>query len=71
MAAAESAARHGRSVALVERYRLGGNSLNSGSIPSKALIGTARVFASIRDGEDFGAALFSKPPTDFAAVMAR
>jgi pyruvate/2-oxoglutarate dehydrogenase complex dihydrolipoamide dehydrogenase (E3) component len=71
LAAAESAARHGRSVALVERHRLGGTSLNAGSIPSKALIGTARVFASIRDGEDMGAALPSKPPTDFAAVMAR
>ena len=71
LAAAESAARHGRSVALVERYRLGGNSLNAGSVPSKALISTGRVFASIRDGEDFGAALSSKPPTDFAAVMAR
>jgi len=71
LAAAESAARHGRSVGLVERHRLGGNSLNAGSVPSKALIGTARVFASIRDGEDYGAEVSNRLPTDFAAVMAR
>src|ERR1700683_3226064 len=35
LSAAEFARRQGRSVALVERYRLGGNSLNSGSVPSK------------------------------------
>ncbi len=71
LAAAESVARQGRSVALVERFRLGGNSLNAGSIPSKAIIGTARLFAAMRDGEEYGAPSSSKPPTDFAAVMAR
>ena len=71
LAAAESAARLGRSVALIERYRLGGNSLNAGSIPSKAIIGTARLFAAMRYGEEYGAPSASKPPTDFAAVMAR
>jgi pyruvate/2-oxoglutarate dehydrogenase complex dihydrolipoamide dehydrogenase (E3) component len=71
LAAAESAIRQGRSVALVERYRLGGNSLNAGSIPSKAIIGTARLFAAMRHGDEYGAPSFKKQPTDFAAVMAR
>jgi pyruvate/2-oxoglutarate dehydrogenase complex dihydrolipoamide dehydrogenase (E3) component len=71
LAAAEAAARQGHSVALIERYRLGGNSLNAGSIPSKAIIGTARLFAAMADGEEYGAPSTSKPPTDFAAVMAR
>lgn len=71
LAAAESAARQGRSVALLERDRLGGNSLNSGSIPSKSIISAARVFASMRDDEDFGTAAFNRPLIDFAAVMAR
>jgi pyruvate/2-oxoglutarate dehydrogenase complex dihydrolipoamide dehydrogenase (E3) component len=71
LAAAESAARQGHSVALIERYRLGGNSLNAGSIPSKAIIGTTRLFAAMRNGEEYGAPASSKPPTDFAAVMAR
>jgi pyruvate/2-oxoglutarate dehydrogenase complex dihydrolipoamide dehydrogenase (E3) component len=49
LTAAELAARDGRRVALIERDRLGGNSLNSGSIPSKAIIRAARVLASLRD----------------------
>jgi hypothetical protein len=71
LAAAESAAREGYTVALIERYRLGGNSLNAGSIPSKAIIGTSRLFAAMRFGEEYGVPLSGKPPTDFAAVMAR
>jgi pyruvate/2-oxoglutarate dehydrogenase complex dihydrolipoamide dehydrogenase (E3) component len=71
LAAAESAARQGHSVALIERYRLGGNSLHAGSIPSKAIIGTARLFAAMGHGGEYGASSSSKPPTDFAAVMAR
>jgi pyruvate/2-oxoglutarate dehydrogenase complex dihydrolipoamide dehydrogenase (E3) component len=71
LAAAESAGRRGRSVALVERHRLGGNSLNAGSIPSKTIIRTGRVFAGVRDAAELGVAMAGKPPLDFAAVMAR
>jgi pyruvate/2-oxoglutarate dehydrogenase complex dihydrolipoamide dehydrogenase (E3) component len=71
LTAAEVARREGRSVALVERHRLGGNSLNSGSIPSKAIIRAARVLVSLRDEEQFGVAAADKPLADFAAVMAR
>jgi pyruvate/2-oxoglutarate dehydrogenase complex dihydrolipoamide dehydrogenase (E3) component len=71
LAAAECARRQDRSVALIERHYLGGNSLNSGSIPSKAIIRAARVLASMRDDEDYGAMAFKRPLTDFAAVMAR
>jgi pyruvate/2-oxoglutarate dehydrogenase complex dihydrolipoamide dehydrogenase (E3) component len=52
--AATEAARRGAKVALVERNRLGGVSLNSGCVPSKALIRSARVCADIRRAEDFG-----------------
>jgi pyruvate/2-oxoglutarate dehydrogenase complex dihydrolipoamide dehydrogenase (E3) component len=71
LTAAELAARQGRRVALIERHRLGGVSLNSGSVPSKAIIQAARVLVSLRDEEDFGATAFDRPHTDFAAVMAR
>ena len=71
LAAAESAVRLGRSVALIERYRLGGNSLNAGSIASKAIISTAQLFATMRHGEEYGAAASQIQPTDFSAVMAR
>jgi len=71
LAAAEVARRQGRNVALIERHRLGGNSLNSGSIPSKSIIRAARVLVSVRDEEQFGVAASDKPLADFAAVMAR
>lgn len=71
LAATEAAIEMGRSVALIERGRLGGNSLNVGSIPSKAIIRTARVFGTIRDAQEFGAPAPIEPPSDFANVMAR
>jgi pyruvate/2-oxoglutarate dehydrogenase complex dihydrolipoamide dehydrogenase (E3) component len=71
LAAAEFARRQGRSVALIERDRLGGNSLNFGSIPSKAIIRAAKVLSAVRDEEQFGVAPADKPLADFSAVMAR
>src|SRR5476651_1509745 len=45
LAAAETAVEQGAKVALVERHRLGGASLWTGSVPSKAIIRTARLYA--------------------------
>ncbi len=71
LAAAESARRQGRSVALVERHRLGGNSVNSGSIPSKAIIRAATVLSTVRDGGQYGVAAAFQPTVNWATVMAR
>jgi pyruvate/2-oxoglutarate dehydrogenase complex dihydrolipoamide dehydrogenase (E3) component len=71
LAAAESAARLGFSVALIERNRMGGNSLNVGSVPSKAIIRTAHVYGTMRDAEEFGAPIPEEPALDFAKVMSR
>ncbi len=71
LAAAEAAVRLGRSVALIEQYRIGGNSLNAGSIPSKAIISSARLFATVRHGIDYGAPSSKIEQADFAAVMGR
>jgi pyruvate/2-oxoglutarate dehydrogenase complex dihydrolipoamide dehydrogenase (E3) component len=49
LAAAELAASLGARVALIERAKLGGVSLNSGSIPSKSLIRAATLFAGLRE----------------------
>ena len=70
LAAAESAARLGFSVALIERNRMGGNSLNVGSVPSKAIIRTARVYGAMRDAEEFGAPVPNEPALEFGKVMA-
>jgi pyruvate/2-oxoglutarate dehydrogenase complex dihydrolipoamide dehydrogenase (E3) component len=68
---AAGAAGLGAKVALVERHLLGGDCLNYGCVPSKAMIRSARVAADLRDASRFG---FKVPPgteVDFPAVMAR
>jgi pyruvate/2-oxoglutarate dehydrogenase complex dihydrolipoamide dehydrogenase (E3) component len=71
LAAAESAAQLGFSVAVIERNRIGGNSLNVGSVPSKTIIRTALVYGTMRDAEEFGAPVPNEPPLEFDKVMAR
>lgn len=55
-------------VALVERDRLGGDCLNTGCVPSKALIRAARVAHEIREAPRYGISA-GAPEVDFAAVM--
>ena len=57
-------------VALIEKDRMGGDCLNTGCVPSKALIRAAKLIAYSRRGTEFG----FKPATvevNFAAVMER
>ena len=54
LAAAAAAADAGAKVVLVERGRLGGNNLVRGSVPSKALLASADVYATLRKAPDFG-----------------
>jgi pyruvate/2-oxoglutarate dehydrogenase complex dihydrolipoamide dehydrogenase (E3) component len=51
---ASAAARLGRKVVLVEKAVMGGNALNAGCIPSKALIAAARSAELKRAGREFG-----------------
>ncbi|ATJ83456.1 FAD-dependent oxidoreductase [Halomonas beimenensis] len=55
-------------VALVERGKLGGDCLNTGCVPSKALIRAARVANEIRRAPRYGISA-GEPEVDFAAVM--
>jgi pyruvate/2-oxoglutarate dehydrogenase complex dihydrolipoamide dehydrogenase (E3) component/uncharacterized membrane protein YdjX (TVP38/TMEM64 family) len=57
-------------VTLVEKHRMGGDCLNTGCVPSKALIKTARVLATIRRAKEFGLRAASAE-FDFAEVMER
>src|SRR2546427_10445514 len=52
--AAIRAAQLGKKVLLVERDRLGGECLNYGGIPSKALIHTANIVSTARKAEEYG-----------------
>ena len=57
-------------VTLVEKHRMGGDCLNTGCVPSKALIKSARVLTQIRHAADYG--LKPAPAEfDFADVMER
>ena len=69
--AAINAAARGAKVALIERSRLGGECLNYGCIPSKALIRTARLYAEMRGAAQFGAKAPSQVEVDFPAAMER
>ena len=71
LVAAHAAAALGKKVALVERRLLGGNCLNIGCIPSKALIRTSRLYAEMRDAQRYGAQVPADIRVDFAAVMER
>lgn len=44
----------GAKVALIERHLMGGDCLNVGCVPSKALIRASRAWADVRRGEEFG-----------------
>ncbi|APE31744.1 pyridine nucleotide-disulfide oxidoreductase [Halomonas aestuarii] len=55
-------------VALVERDRMGGDCLNTGCVPSKALIRAARIASEIREAPRYGVKA-GEPEVDFAAVM--
>jgi pyruvate/2-oxoglutarate dehydrogenase complex dihydrolipoamide dehydrogenase (E3) component/uncharacterized membrane protein YdjX (TVP38/TMEM64 family) len=57
-------------VALVEKHRMGGDCLNTGCVPSKALIKSARLLAQIRRAQEFGIRSASAE-FDFADVMER
>lgn len=69
--AALAASATGARVALVERNLFGGNCLNIGCVPSKSIIRTSRLYAEMRNAEQYGAEVPSDLRVDFAAVMER
>ncbi|MGE3958161.1 MAG: mercuric reductase [Vicinamibacterales bacterium] len=70
LVSAVGAAGLGARVAIVERHAMGGDCLNYGCVPSKALIRAARAVADARAASAFGADSVSVRP-DFPAAMAR
>ncbi len=58
-------------VALIERDLMGGDCLNVGCVPSKALVRAARCVAEIRRAGEFGIQTGGEPVVDFPALMSR
>lgn len=71
LVAAAGAAALGAKVALIEGGFLGGDCLNYGCVPSKALIRCARAAFEVRNAGTFGIASSGSVTTDFDAVMTR
>ena len=57
-------------VTLVERHKMGGDCLNTGCVPSKALIRSAKIVKEVRNAEHYGVSA-GEPKVDFAKVMER
>jgi dihydrolipoamide dehydrogenase len=68
--AAIRAAQLGKSVAVVEKDKLGGTCLHRGCIPSKALLRSAEVMATMKRSEEYGIAA-GEPKVDFGKVQER
>ena len=69
LSVAAGAVQLGKSVVLCEKGEMGGDCLNYGCVPSKALIAAACAAATIRGASRFGVAV-AAPAIDYAAVMA-
>lgn len=70
LVAAAGAAGLGAKVAIVEKHLMGGDCLNSGCVPSKAVLRAARAFLDSRHAAEFGVRA-TPEGSDFAAAMQR
>ena len=64
-------AKAGRATAVVERARFGGTCVNSGCIPTKTLVASARAMHMARRGAEFGFSIGGDVRVDIARVKAR
>jgi len=71
LVSAAGAAGLGARVALVEKYLLGGDCLNVGCVPSKALLAAARAANVVRHAREFGIDVQGAVRVDFPALMER
>ncbi|MGC8492782.1 MAG: mercuric reductase [Syntrophobacteraceae bacterium] len=69
LVSAAAAAGLGAKVALIERNLMGGDCLNVGCVPSKAVISASRVAATVREGKEFGVSVPGGMRVDFSKAM--
>lgn len=70
LSVASGAAQLGLKTVLFEKGEMGGDCLNYGCVPSKALIAAAKVAHALRSPGDLGIRATAEPQIDFSAVMA-
>jgi len=61
----------GLKAAIIERHRVGGTCVNVGCIPTKTLVGSARVAALAQRAKDFGILIDGPVHADMKLVKAR
>ncbi len=61
----------GKSVAIIERKHVGGTCVNTGCMPTKALVASAYAAHLVRRADDYGVILPSAPEIDMTKVMQR
>ena len=61
----------GMSVAIIERHRFGGTCVNTGCIPTKAMVASAYAAHVARRAADYGVTIGGGVGVDFGAVQAR
>ena len=71
LVAAVIAAGLGARTALVERYRLGGDCLHTGCVPSKALLASAKAIHLRQQGSEPGITPGASTESDFSQIMQR
>lgn len=64
-------ASEGMKVAIIERHRMGGTCVNTGCVPTKALVASARAAHMARRGADFGVLVDGDVRVDMRRVNAR
>lgn len=69
--AALHAARLGMKVCLIEKSEVGGICLNQGCIPTKTLVGSAKVFSLITKAADFGIQAGTEARPDWKRILER
>ena len=69
LSVAAGAVQMGASVVLIEKHRMGGDCLNTGCVPSKALLAAAHAAQAARTARSFGIDL-PEPRVDFGRVHA-
>ena len=71
LVSSKQSARRGAKSALISEQLAGGDCLNVGCVPSKALIRSAKAVSQVRSAAEFGVIITGDYKVDFEAVMAR
>ncbi|CAB9508362.1 Dihydrolipoyl dehydrogenase [Seminavis robusta] len=71
LVSSKQSARRGAKSAMISEHLAGGDCLNVGCVPSKALLRSAKAVAAVRDAAQFGVVIGGDISVDFAAVMKR